>query len=336
MALGGVLRRLPGLGALVLLASAATVAAVSGLASLFYEGWGQPAWSLLPYATPALVLIAIGLAALRWPRLGAVLLLLVGLASGARWFFQQLARGVSAPAELLAMLGVMLAPIAVAAALLLVDARLRAWPADGDQAPRGGWLVRNWRGIVMAAVPLAGAALITAQQLPALLARHDDGLRGARVIAGGDGTLVWAPRGPAWNAQSAAGRYLSWTAVARHRGGPEDRCAFLNEDASALLDSPVGIWRMPSAAEIVGALSRGGASAGCTWDGRSPHAACRTPPDKETPLWAPDETPIYYWSSDEASPGRAFAVNYTGGIGVLPASVDGLGIGFRCVKVAPE
>ena len=78
------------------------------------------------------------------------------------------------------------------------------------------------------------------------------------------------------------------------------------------------MWRMPTVNEIVRALSRGGADAGCTWDGRSPHSTCRTLPDKEPPLWAPDETPIYDWAGQEATAGRALAVNDTGAISVLP------------------
>jgi hypothetical protein len=328
-------RRLPGLVAFLLLVAVATVAAISGLSSVFYEGWGQPAWTLWPHLAPAVALVAIGLVALRRPRLGAALLLVAGLTSGALWFRGQLSRGVAAPADLLVMLGVMLGPIAIVALLLLVDAWVCARPAGSGGASRGGWLATNWRGVVLVGVPLACGVIISAQQLPALLARRDDGLRGARVIAGGATSLVWAPQGPGWNGRSTGGRYLSWAAVARHENGPMDRCAYLNEDGSALLDSAARLWRMPTANEIIEALSRDGASAGCRWDGRSPHAVCRTPPDKETPLWAPDEAPIYYWSNQEASPGLAIAVNYTGGISVLPARVEGLGVGFRCVKSAP-
>jgi hypothetical protein len=327
-----VARWLPGLGALLLLTGAATVAAVSGMASLFYEGWGRPVWELWQYPLPAAVLIAIGLVALRRPRLGVGLLLLAGLASGALWLLRQLSRGVSGHAELLVMLGILLAPIVATAALFLIDARLGGLPADASRMRRGGWLGRNWRAIVLVGVPLAGAVAMSAQQLPALLARHDDGLRGARVIASAEATLVWAPRGPGWNSRTRGGDYLSWIAIARHGNGPLDRCAYLSEDGSTLLDNPVHVWRLPSVREIVGALSRDGAGAGCRWDGWSPHTICRTPPDKETPLWAPDEAPIYYWSSQVASPGMAFAVNYTGGISVLPTGLEGLGIGFRCVK----
>jgi hypothetical protein len=114
-----------------------------------------------------------------------------------------------------------------------------------------------------------------------------------------------------------------------------ERCAYLDEPGMMLAADPPRIWRLPTADEIVRSLTRSGRNAGCAWDGRAPHAECRTEPDKETPLWAPNQPPIYYWSAQAAGPTTAFAVNYTGGISVLPQSRPGLGVGFRCVKPVP-
>ena len=88
---------------------------------------------------------------------------------------------------------------------------------------------------------------------------------------------------------------------------------YLNEDGLTLLAKPQDIWRMPIADEIVRSLARHGENAGCTCDGESGGASCRITPDKETPLWAPDQTPIYYWSADECDEHEAWYVPYTGG-----------------------
>jgi hypothetical protein len=228
----------------------------------------------------------------------------------------------------------MVAPVVLASLLFMADAwarRRRAGAAPGGGRDRTH---RYWRHAALVGLPVLGFAALASQQVPALLARHDDGERGARVIGTGMASLVWAPRGPGWNARGGDGEYPTWQALTRHRGSMRDRCHYLSADGSALVDEPAGIWRLPSASEVVEALTRDGRDAGCRWDRRSPHASCRVPPDKETPLWAPDEAPIYYWSGQEASAGRAFAVNYTGGISVLPKAIGGLGIGFRCVKPA--
>ena len=225
----------------------------------------------------------------------------------------------------------MVGPVIVAALLFLLEARHRRLLREEGAPSPSRWLGRHWREVLLVAAPVITVANLSVQQVPALLARHDDGLRGARTIAGNGVTLVWAPQGPGWNWQAPGEGYPTWESLTRHGQPPLDRCAYLNEDATALLAVPVRVWRLPTADEIVRSLTRKGRNAGCAWDRRTPHAACRTAPDKETPLWAPDQAPIYYWSSDTPDATAAFAVNYTGGISALPRARP-LGVGFRCVK----
>lgn len=327
------LRRLPGLLAFLLVLTVTTTAAVVGAGSMFYEGWGQPPLRMATYLAPAAVLIVLGLVAIRWPVAGGLSLLLLGGGAGWRWVARQAARSTSSESLLPTVL-VMIGPVVLAALLFMADAwsRRRADATAWDAARRRSG--RHWRPLLLVLLPVLATAALAYQQVPSLLARHDDGKRGARVIGEGPGALAWAPRGPGWNATHANGAYPSWATLMRHRGTMRDRCEYLDADGKTVLDDPAGIWRLPTVGEVVGALTRDGKDAGCTWDHRSPHAACRVPPDKETPLWAPDDAPIYYWSRQEASAAQAFAVNYTGGISVLPKAVEGLGIGFRCVKPA--
>ena len=110
-------------------------------------------------------------------------------------------------------------------------------------------------------------------------------------------------------------------------------CGYLSEDGTSLLPEAIFVWRLPTADEVVRSLTRGGTSAGCAWDGRSPHASCQRPPDKETPLWAPDQAPIYYLTSDRAGADHALGVNYTGGITPHRKVSTGSGVGYRCVRL---
>jgi hypothetical protein len=194
------------------------------------------------------------------------------------------------------------------------------------------------------------------------LAREDDGDRGARQIEGNGVSLVWAPAGPGWfrgldpNAeeQPFAGPNVSWNDMALYGVNPvglapkpgwEGRdateaemrstglCRYLSEDGSTLRDEPVGIWRLPSTDEIVRSLVRDGESAGCTWDGASTKARCSTTPDKETPLWVPGWSPIYYWSADEYDQHEAYYVSYHGSIiGHQDKSWGNPRHGYRCVR----
>lgn len=70
---------------------------------------------------------------------------------------------------------------------------------------------------------------------------------------------------------------------------------------------------MPSTDEIVRSLVGGNENAGCTWNMETEIGECLHQPNKDTPLWAPDEPPIYYWSADEFDEESAWYVPYTVG-----------------------
>src|SRR5512144_1526483 len=199
MARRHVLRAVPGLIGTLLLIIATTSLAVSGTASLFYEGWGRPAARMFSYVAPAVVLLVLGLIALRWPAPGGTLLLVAAVAHGVWWMNWQLQRQIVPSEVLLETALMMIGPIVLAALLLLFDARHRRLLRTEGITPSPRWLVRHWAEALLVALPVLGVAVLSAQQLPAMLARHDDGIRGARTIAGNGVTLVWAPRGPGWN-----------------------------------------------------------------------------------------------------------------------------------------
>jgi hypothetical protein len=110
-------------------------------------------------------------------------------------------------------------------------------------------------------------------------------------------------------------------------------CVYLSEDGLTIMNEPQYIWRMPTVDEIVRSLVRHGENAGCTWDGNSGRANCQVLPDKETPLWAPDWAPIYYWAADEYNEREAYYVSYNGkGINHQPKSWGNQRHGYRFVR----
>jgi hypothetical protein len=90
-------------------------------------------------------------------------------------------------------------------------------------------------------------------------------------------------------------------------------CRYLSEDGATLMWERQNIWRMPTTDEIVRSLVHRGANAGCTWNGEEGSADCEVRPNKDTPLWAGDMEPVYYWSADEYDEEHAWYVPYTGG-----------------------
>lgn len=234
-------RALPGLVATLLLVVATTTAALSGIASLFYEGWGRPIVDQASYLAPAIAMIALGTVALRWPLAGGALLVAASLAAGARWVMTRLALGIAPFDFLLMNAAVMVGPFVVAGLLLFAEARHRRLLRQEGVEPSSHWIVRNLRYVLIVGVPLVAVAIPALQQLPALLARHDDGLRGARIIEGNGVTLEWAGEGPGWNHRELAGGYPSWNALMTVGASRRDRCAYLNEAGTALLDEPAGV-----------------------------------------------------------------------------------------------
>jgi hypothetical protein len=194
--------------------------------------------------------------------------------------------------------------------------------------------------------------------LPILLTRVDDGDRGARLVAGPEVTLVWAPQGPGWNWRQDFGGFPSWESLAlygadpvgvsrkRELDGPratgEDMrttglCRYLSADGLTLESEPQDIWRFPTAHEFVTSLMLHGENAGCVLHPEFPakqftRSQCDRRPDKETPLWAPDLEPIYLWVADEFSEERAFYVNYQAAVGAQPKTWGNPRHGYRCVR----
>jgi hypothetical protein len=199
--------------------------------------------------------------------------------------------------------------------------------------------------------------------LPIVLTRVDDGYRGVSLIEGNGVTLLWAPAGPGWSRGIGPSREagyllpdanLSWNDIAFYGVPPigfeqkpglegidattEDMnitglCCYLSEDGTTIMDQPQYIWRMPTVDEIVRSLVRHGENARCTWDTEAGYAICYVTPDKETPLWVPDWSPIYYWAADEYDNHEAYYVAYNGSIIMhQPKSWGNSRHGYRFVR----
>jgi hypothetical protein len=266
----------------------------------FHEGWYSPSLlvnlglTFAQYLSPMLLVVAAGLAGVRWPRPGGLLHAAGALA--AAWFF----RG-AAPVVVYG---------SVAGPLLLVGFLY----ALGRPEPR------RWAGAVVAGVPLF--TLIASAAVPAarVAGRVDDGDRGARRVAGNGVDLVWAPAGPGWPREG-----VSWDEAAR-------RCRHLSADGTALADTPQGVWRLPTVEEAVRSQCRHGANCGGAWDAAAGHARYATTPDKETPLWDPYSPVIYWWTATEAGDGRAYIAVYNGQVWPRPKAAHWGYLAFRAVR----
>jgi hypothetical protein len=367
-------RKLPGYIATGLVILTTTFWTYWGVGEMFYEGWGMPFPHPMRYLILAAACLVLTLAALTWPRVGGWLLIVIGGAFTAWWWRLAAARGWLSWKWILGTFPVSSLLILTGVLFLLEGRYRRQRRAEGWTQPKP-WLRRNLRYVLAIGTPLLVVIGLSVYFAPLLLSRVDDGDRGARLIEGNGVTLIWAPKGPGWNWKQLWDGYPSWDHLALYglppvgfedKPGYENRhataedmertglCRYLSQDGTTLMAEPQDIWRMPTADEIVRSLVRGGENAGCAlrqpfdmaqdkaqdgaWDGESDSATCERQPNKDTPLWAPDEEPIYYWSADEYDEEEAWYVPYTGGgryggaISYQPKDWGNPRHGYRCVR----
>jgi len=265
----------------------------------FHEGWYDRSlarnlgMTFVQYLGPMLVFALAGLAGVLAPRVGAAIHFT--LAIGAAYFF----RG-AAP--------MVVYPFIVGPITLLGVAYAWGRPTN-----------RRWESLPFASLPIATTTVSGAGPAWRVEHRLDDGDRGARHLTANGLDLTWAPAGPGWPDSG-----VSWDEAVR-------RCRFLDEEGTALADTPQDIWRLPTVEEAVRAQCRGGENAGGSWDGKA--SSYRQTPDKETPLWDPRSKVIYWWTATEVDAKTAYIVVYDGKVWPRPKSAYWGYLGFRAVKV---
>ena len=345
------LLRLPGILASILMIIITAVWTFWGAAEMYHEGWWGAWYNRLPYLVPVALTLIPSLLAFRWPIFGGVLLILIG--TFAIFFF----------GSDVAFIGIVIPAVGSA---FLVDGILKRKvipEPDDEQAHwwrRKGWAI--WRYLLLLGLPVFVFLVVSIYNLPTVLTRVDDGERGAQVVDGNGVTLVWAPEGPGWNWKQPWGGYPSWQSIAlygvppvgmvdkpgygRQDDGEENTvyasgeemsqynlCRYLSADGTVLMEEPQDIWRMPTTDEIVRSLVRHGENAGCTWTGEiRKRAVCDLQPDKESPLWATDQAPIYYWTADPYDDSDGYFVSYNGMVNTANKLGGNPRHSYRCVR----
>ncbi len=282
---------------------------IGGLGEAFYEGWGVPDTPWFLFLSIAALAILFSLAAIRWPYVGGGILIAAGIAFAIWWLLPGIKSGFYSFGIALERL-LLSGGFTLVGALFILDAKINPCPTEDDRP----WAKKHLRTLLAVGIPLLTGLVVAAYNLPTVLTRVDDGDRSARLIEGNGVSLIWAPNGPGWNLKQDFGGYPSWRSLATYglevqgletniNSNEADMaatsvCVYLSEDGTTLMDEPQYIWRMPTVDEIARSLSRHGINAGCTWDGEVGRMDCDLTPDKETPLWAPDEPPVYFWTAN--------------------------------------
>lgn len=327
------------------------------LGEMYHEGWWGPFYIRLIYLIPGAGFLLLTLIGIRWPRLGGWLIILIGGAFSIMFLDIHIVDGkLTMDRDLVGFL--VSGPLVLLGALLVLEGRNQRRRMAAGWQPHPRWWRRNLAYLLALAPPLVIAIGMSAYQLPIVLTRVDDGQRGARQIEGSGGqTLVWAPEGPGWNWRQDYGGYPSWDMVALYGLPPvgmDDKpgygwdyekfasaeemarynlCLYLSADGLSLEAEPQNIWHMPTVNDYARAFARHEQNAGCLWQGPG-HSQmdCATLPDKESPLWATDLEPIYYWAAEEHSQTMAYFVSYNGWVNYTNKTGGNPRHSYRCVR----
>ena len=272
----------------------------------FHEGWFYESFwlnvglMLVQYWLFALIFTFLNLIALRWPRFGGAFFIVAAVLIPAVWI-----RTFAA---------IVLFAVPLGAAGLLY------WM--GRPEPKR-WACRIAVGLPL--LVLFGGSLEPAWRVAR---RLDDGNLGIREIAGNGVALQWAPAGPGWPQHHVDFPGGTWYDAVRI-------CSHLNASGTALSDSALNIWRLPTVEEVVRTQARHGANAGGTWDPATGKASYRILPDKESPLWRHHSPVIYWWTATAVDERSAYRAVYNGGVQKLPKNTRAGYLGFRAVRDVP-
>jgi hypothetical protein len=340
-------RNVPGWAGTLIVTTLNAIWLYWGLGEAFYEGWGVPETPWFLFLSIAAAAMAFSALAIRFPLVGGGLLAAAGLAFALWWLLPGIQNGFFTLNVVIGRL-VLSAGFTLVGVLFILDGKLN--PRQPD--PQQPWWQQNLRMLTALGIPLLVGIGVAGVNLPMVLTRVDDGNRSARKIEGNGVTLIWAPSGPGWNWQQDFGGYPSWDALAAygiepvgldtgklsgHPAAETDMtatglCVYLDASGTQLMSEPQHLWRMPTVDEIARSLSLHNENAGCTWEGGTGKLPCESRSDKETPLWAPDEPPVYYWSAEAHDDENAYFVSYTGYVSFQPKNWGNPRHGYRCVR----
>ena len=303
-------RLITGWVAVGLIALTACFWALWGTIENFHEGWWYPNLfervfvMFIQYLSPPITIILIGIIAIRWPKIGGGLLLVISA-----WFIWKFIVPKLPEMNTKAILSWFPAawlPVLVGILFLF-----------GRPHPR------KWAYLVVAGVPLLVSIICAVEPIYRISGRIDDGIREERLVEGNGVKLFWAPAGPGW--ARSAGQACSWEEA--HR-----RCQFLTEDGKTLADTPQNIWRLPTVDEAVRSMARHGQNCGGRWDPEKKWAAYDVRPDKESPLWDTHSGIIYWWTKTEVDEANSFIIVYHGGVYPRKKRLRMGSLGFRAVR----
>jgi len=274
----------------------------------FHEGWYHSTLKgnlllSIAYLLPSMLVISSALLGIKWPRVGGGIHMILGLFLIVWWLWEQWPPKFTTLIHITILSGICL--------MFLGACYIWGKPES-----------RKIAALIVVGFPCLISVVFAVVPLWRVLHRVDDGQRSIRDITENGVSLTWAPLGPGWP-RSGNANFKEAERIASH----------LSEDGMTISDSFMGIWRLPTVAEVVQSLTRDGKNVSGKWNSVKKSAYYDRQPDKETPLWNPTSTIIYWWTSSRCNDGSAaYVICYNGKVKKHRLNRRMGSLGFRAVR----
>lgn len=355
---------IPGTAAYVFLLVATLLWAYWGVGEVFHEGWYPPYTQIIFYFIPLLALLGITALCIYFPLIGGILV----VGGGILYLVLVVVRSRQQHINLLPSFWDISAIVVIPGLLFISDYILKKRRKYSE--PRRAVFKNRWKlvaaiGLSLILIIGVGTPLLIRNLGRIPLDNYDE------VTVEGNGiTLALAGDGPGWYYSNKSPiefggeeyRAFSWNEIALYgkdpvgfegkRYGPDydgtrdsiyyatqedfDRYnmfRYINYEGNRLMDEVQDCWRLPAAEEYARLFMYRGKNCGGYFNDSEGKAYYSKTPDKEGPVWAPDEVVIYYWTSTSFNDGYAYDITYSGEVRKIPKITRQDYRGWRAVKV---
>ncbi len=355
---------IPGTVAYLFLLAATLLWAYWGVGESFHEGWYLPYTHIIFYFIPFLILLGTMVLSIYLPLAGGILITAVGIL----YILFTAIRSGQRHGNLSTSFWAVSAVIVIPGLLFIFDYILKK--RQKYRESRMTIFKNRWKLLVVIGLSLI---LIVGVGIPLLvrnlgrlpLKSYDE------VTIESNGTvIIMAGDGPGWyysneNPIEFKGeqyKAFSWNEIALFgmdpvgfegkRYGPDyngtgdsiyyatrkdferyNMFRYINCGGDMLTEEIQDCWRLPAAEEYASLFMYRGQNCGGYFDKKEGRAYYSKTPDKEGPIWAPDEMVIYYWTSDSADDTNAYDITYSGEVREITKITKQDYRGWRAVRV---
>ncbi len=338
--------------AFFLLLAVTVLWAVWGVGEVFHEGWYQPYWHIVYYFIPFIAVFGFSVLAIFFPLVGGILILSGGIAYLVIFMIQSARAHQQLEVSFFLMISAVVITGLLFIFIYILKKKAgslsyswHVWKVFKNHPV----FRRTIKIIIIAGISLVLIIGIGTPMLIRNLGRIPLEDLDQVNVEGNGIEAVFAGEGPGWyftnekplvyEGMEYSG--LSWNEIALYGmepvgfqdkrygtdyDGSTDSIYFatrddfekynmfrhISYDGAELTGEIQDWWRLPSADEFARLLTRVYENAGGYFDEDTKKAYYEIAPDKEAPLWAPEEMVIYYWTSTGTSKEEAYDIVYSG------------------------